>query len=604
MKKIIITLCLFVILLNAYANDDRNEVQASLKSVTVFRSGAELTHNVTATLKAGNNQIIINNISNAIDSNSIQIKAPSSVTILGFEFSTNYLVNTAKTQHRQMLDDSLQHIQDNIDKLTLSISNAKELLDVLKMNRDIKGEQTGLSVTELEKLMEYYQTKSTELQNTVAQLTEKKNKTTILADKIRQQINEEDKNNVSTAGRLTLELNAAMPLQADFTISYIARNAYWLPFYDLRADNIQLPLKIFYKAKIVQTTGIDWKQVKLSLSTATPSQKGIAPEMQSWFLGYVNPYSNDNINGMLTGSVAGIQVRGASSLNDVVVVGYGTEKKDDAVNNYTPPRPVYVVNGNIISEETFQQINPNSIKSIKKIKAADAKNIYGLAAEGGATVVELKDGLSDYIAIADNTLDVNFDIAIPYDVPANGKEQTATLQTIDANTSYEHFAVPKLDDDVYLIAKLVGWERLNLIPGEANIIVEGTYVGKTYINPAKTSDSLDITLGNDKRVVVNRKKLEDLSSVKFLGSNKLQKFTYEIVVKNNKKETVHINLEDQYPLTTNKDIEVELIESSNALVDKDNGTLTWQLMLTPNESKTLRFSYSVKYPKDKMINIY
>ena len=50
-----------------------------------------------------------------------------------------------------------------------------------------------------------------------------------------------------------------------------------------------LPLKIFYKAKIVQTTGIDWKQVKLSLSTATPEQKGNAPELQSWFLGYINP---------------------------------------------------------------------------------------------------------------------------------------------------------------------------------------------------------------------------------------------------------------------------------------------------------------------------
>ena len=604
MKKIIITLCLFVILLNAYANDDKNEVQASLKSVTVYRSGAEMTHNVSAMLKAGNNQIIIDNISNAIESNSIQIKAPSAVTILGFEFSSNYLVNTTKTQHRQMLDDSLQHIQDNIDKLDLSINNAKELLEVLKLNRDIKGQQTGLSVTELEKLMDYYQTKSTELQNTIAQLTEKKNKTAILANKIREQINEEDKKNVSTAGRLTLELNAAIPLKADFTISYIARNAYWQPFYDLRADNIKLPLKIFYKAKIVQTTGIDWKQVKLSLSTATPSQKGIAPEMQSWFLGYVNPYSNNNINGFLSGSVAGVQVRGASSLNDVVVVGYGTERKEDAINNYTPPKPVYVVNGNIVSEEAFQQINPNSIKSIKKIKAADAKNTYGSVAEGGATVVELKDGLPDYIAVADKTLDVNFDIDIPYDVPTNGKEQTATLQTIDANTSYEHFAVPKLDDDAYLIAKLTDWERLNLIPGEANIILEGTYVGKTYINPTKTSDSLDITLGNDKRVIINRKKLEDLSSVKFLGSNKLQKFTYELVVKNNKKEAVNINLKDQYPLTTNKDIEVELTESANAVINKDNGTLSWQLALAPNESKTLRFSYSVKYPKDKMINIY
>lgn len=604
MKKMIVTLCLFSLLFNVYANDEKNEVQASLTAVTVYRSGAEMTHTVSISLKAGNNQVIIDNISNVIDNNSLQIKAPSSVTILGFEFSSNYLVNTVKTPRRQMLDDSLQQVQDNIDKLTLSINNAKDLLDVLKLNRDIKGAQNGLSVTELQKLMDYYQTKSTELQNTVAQLTEKKNKALILAGKIKEQVNEEDKKNVSTCGRLIMELNAAMPVKTNFTVSYIARNAYWLPFYDLRADNIKLPLKILYKAKIVQTTGIDWKQVKLTLSTATPSQKGTAPELQSWFLGYLNPYSNNNFPSMLSGRVAGVQVNEKANLSEVVVVGYGTDKKEDMANTYVPAKPVYVVNGDIISEEAFNQINPNNIKSIKKLKASESKNIYGSVAEGGATVVELKNGLPDYVAVNDKTLNVNFDIDMPYDVPTNGKEQTATLQTIDANTSYEHFSIPKLDEDAYLIAKLAGWEKLNLLPGEANIILEGTYVGKTYINPSKTSDSFELTLGHDKRVVINRKKLEDFSSIKFLGNNKLQKFTYEIVVKNNKNETVNLFLKDQYPLTTNKEIEVELIEAPNAVVDKEKGSLTWQLILAPNESKTFRFSYAVKYAKDKTINIY
>jgi hypothetical protein len=604
MKKNMITLLLLITFFNIYAADNKNEVQASLTAVTVYRSGAEMTHTVSATLVAGNNQVIIDNISNAIDSSSIQIKAPSSVTILGFEFSKNYLVNTTKTQRRQLLDDSLQTVQSHIDKLSLSINNAKELLDVLKANREIKGEQNGVSVSELEKLMDYYYSKSTELQNTIAALTEKKNKAIVLIDKIKDQIDEENKKNINTAGRLTLELNAAMPVKADFVVSYIARNAYWQPFYDMRADNIQLPLKIFYKAKIVQTTGIDWKHVKLSLSTATPSQKGNAPELQSWFLGYINRYQHNNLNSALAGSAAGIQIRGASNLSEVVVVGYGAEKKDDMAGNYVAPKPVYVVNGNVVSDDVFRQIDPNSIKSIDKLKPAAAKNMYGSIAEGGATVVQLKEGLQDYSAVTDKTLNVNFDIDIPFDVPTSGKEQTATLQIIDAGTAYEHIAVPKMDNDVYLIAKLQNWERLNLLPGEANIIMEGTYVGKTYINPEKTSDSLDITLGNDKRVVVNRKKLEDFSSVKFLGSNKLQKFTYEIVVRNNKKEAVNIIVKDQYPLSTNKDIEVELNEISGAVADKDNGTLAWQLQLGPNESKTLRFSYSVKYPKDKTINIY
>jgi hypothetical protein len=602
MKKICSTICLFAVLLNVYANDDKNEVQSTLRSVTVYRLGAEMTHTFSVSLKAGQNQVLIDNISNAIDSSSVEIKAPSSVTILGFEFSNNYLINPVESPHILVLEDSLKHVQDNIDKLDLSIINTKELLDVLKMNRDIKGQENGLSVTELAKLMDYYETKSATLQNDIASQTEKKNKAVALAEKIKEQINEENKKNISTAGRLTLELNAAMPGKFEFILSYIARNAYWIPFYDLRADNIKLPLKIFYKAKIVQTTGIDWKQVKLSLSTATPGQKGNAPALQSWFLGYITPYADHNAEKNLSGSVAGVQIRGTAGLNDVVVVGYGTSDKE-GISNYTQPKPVYVVNGSIISEEAFEQINPNSIKSINKLKPSEAKNIYGVEAEGGATVVELKDGLPDHIAVANKTLNVNFDIDIPYDVPTNGREQVATLRAIDEQAQYQHYAIPKVDKDAYLIAKLSDWEKLNLLPGEANIILEGTYVGKTYINPDQTSDSLNITLGNDKRVIVNRQKLQDYSSVKFLGNNKQQKFTYEISIKNNKNEAVNLILKDQYPLSTNKEIEVDLVESANAVIDKDSGTLTWQLSLAPNEAKTLRFSYTVKYPKDKTINL-
>ncbi len=606
MKQAIIVLYTSLLFFTAYATDDRNEVQAILHSVTVYRSGAELTHTTTATLKAGNNELVIDNISNGIDSNSLQIKAPLSITILHWEFSKDYLVSNTVSQRQQALEDSLQKVQETIARFDAAISNTKELLEVLKLNRDIKGTQTGLSVAELQKLMDYYEAKWATLQNTLQLQTDKKSKAILLADKLNEQITEEQKKNTSTAGRLTLLVNAAMPVKAEFTISYIASNAYWTPYYDVRADNITQPLKLFYKAKIVQTTGIDWKAVKLSLSTATPSHKGIAPELSSWFLGYVNPSVNYETftRKDLVGSVAGLQVAAPASLNEVVVVGYGTEKeRNEANKTYTPPAPVYVVNGSIINQDAFQQIDPNSIKSLNKLKIADAKATYGDAAAGGATVVELKSDLPDYIAVTNKTLNVNFAIDIPFDVPTNGKEQTATLQNIDAATLFQHLAIPKLDNEVYLIARLPDWEKLNLLPGEANIILEGTYVGKTFINPNNTTDTLNLTLGQDKRVVVKRQKLSDFSSVKFLGSNKLQKFMYEITVKNNKIEAVNLLLKDQYPLSTNKDIEVELTEASEAVINKEKGLLSWQLTLQPNESKTLRFSYEVKYPKDKTINL-
>ncbi len=144
---------------------------------------------------------------------------------------------------------------------------------------------------------------------------------------------------------------------------------------------------------------------------------------------------------------------------------------------------------------------------------------------------------------------------------------------------------------------------MNLLPGEANIMFEGTYIGKTYIDPNSTQDTLNFTLGRDKRVVVKREKSKDFSSVKFLGTNKKQVFTYDITVKNNKKEKVDMILKDQFPVSTNKDIEVELLESNGAAINNDLGVLTWKLELAAGESKKFRISYSIKYPKDKVVNL-
>ena len=97
--------------------------------------------------------------------------------------------------------------------------------------------------------------------------------------------------------------------------------------------------------------------------------------------------------------------------------------------------------------------------------------------------------------------------------------------------------------------------------------------------------------------------MTDFSSIKFLGSNKKQTFTYEITVRNNKKEPIQMELQDQYPLSTTKDIEVELLQHEGATVNDETGIVTWKVQLAPGEIKKYRLSYSVKYPKDKVINL-
>ncbi|MFY8004909.1 MAG: DUF4139 domain-containing protein, partial [Chitinophagaceae bacterium] len=384
------------------------------------------------------------------------------------------------------------------------------------------------------------------------------------------------------------------------------QNASWSPFYDVKVNQTNGPIELWYRGKISQTTGLDWKQVKLSLSTAIPSQWGNAPVLQGWFLSYQQAYK------AYQRSLASnqIQTMQAPVLNEeVVVTGYGTADADKRIkvkgsnslngNN----APLYVVNGTIMEKEEADKINPNDIKKIDVLKDAAASAIYGSRARNGVIVITLKDGLNDYVSVQENSMNQQFDVDIPYDVPTNGKEQTVLLKKEQVAVAYQHYAVPKLDKDAYLLAEIADWEKLNLMPGTANIIVEGTYVGKTFIDPSSIQDTLQLTLGRDKKLNIKRDKLADFSSVKFLGSNKLQKFTYEITVKNTKKEAVNLLLKDQFPISTNKEIEVELVESSNAQINYDLGILNWELKLQPNETKKIQFTYTVKYPKDKLLNL-
>jgi TonB-dependent SusC/RagA subfamily outer membrane receptor len=598
LKRLFPVVLVLLSTITARASDEPALVPSYLKTVTVYRTAAELIHNASAQLGQGNNEIIIGGISNSLDINSVQINCPSAVTILSIEFSNNYLVSPDISARIRFLKDSVERIQNELGKINVQLTTTTDLLEVLKSNRDIKGSQTGLSVAELIKLMDYYKIKSTELQIELAALKEKQKKWNDLIVKIKNQVAEEESRNAKNTGQLHLQLSVAMAGKFDFVVSYITPNAFWTPYYDIRVDDIKSPLKLVYKAKVTQTTGIDWKKVKLSLSTSVPNQWGNAPILKSWFLSYINPIT------VMEKSLGANRIQASgyykSELNESVVTGINIRGQRTISGDLIP---LYVVNGAIMNADEFSKINPSSIKNIETLKDAAATSIYGSRAANGVVVVTLKDGLDDYVSVTDNELNVTFDIDLPYDVPTNGKEQTATLKEYNVGAFYKYYSVPKLDKDAYLLAEVPDWEKLNLLPGDANIIFEGTYVGKSFIDPNSTFDTLNLTLGRDKRVVVKKEKLIDYSSVKFLGSNKLQKITYEITVKNNKKDTVRMLLKDQYPLSTNKEIEIELQEMGGAAINTDIGVLTWKLELPPGESRKLRFAYSVKYPKDKQLNL-
>ncbi|MCD4790836.1 MAG: mucoidy inhibitor MuiA family protein [Bacteroidales bacterium] len=196
---------------------------------------------------------------------------------------------------------------------------------------------------------------------------------------------------------------------------------------------------------------------------------------------------------------------------------------------------------------------------------------------------------------------IKYKIEIPYSIPSDGKNYSVHVKDIFIPAEYEYFCIPKLDIDAFLIAKITGWEDLNLLSGKSNIFYEGTYMGQSSIDAHITDDTLDLSIGRDKGIVVKREKIKDFKKSQTIGSNVKEYRGFEISIKNNKSAPVNVTVVDQFPISKTKDIEVDQIEISNAEFDKKNGKLTWKFVIDPQQSEKVEMKYSVKYPKNKLI---
>jgi len=209
---------------------------------------------------------------------------------------------------------------------------------------------------------------------------------------------------------------------------------------------------------------------------------------------------------------------------------------------------------------------------------------------------------ADFVTTIQTSLNTEFDIALPYTVSSSNKPTLVDIRNHELKADYLYSVAPKLDVDAFLLARITGWEEYSLLPGEANVFFEGTFVAKTFIDPGNIKDTLSLSLGRDKRIVVKREKVKDFTSRKAIGGSQRDSYAWEISVRNTKAEAVKIIVEDQIPISQNSQIEVTTSDTGGAKYNRITGKLMWEIMLQPSETKKLIFKYEIKYPKDKIVS--
>ncbi|WP_165026246.1 DUF4139 domain-containing protein [Dysgonomonas sp. ZJ279] len=600
-------LCVATLLLASVSQQvfaqDKKVVPSKLNEATVFFQGAELNHSATSALAKGENEIWIEGLSPNIDKNSLKIKTSNGAIISSYEYSVDYMSgNKAFSPIAKKLQDSISMYREKLSAVQTDITINENLKNLLQKGTDknVAGSDKGLGIDELVKTMEYYKTKSLELEKTqkANQKIEQEIKASI--KRVETQFNQESLKNNKTSGVLRLTISAPAAISSNFTITYYTSAAAWVPYYDINIASTDKPIKMMMKSKVRQTTGLDWEKVKLTLSTATPSNGKIAPLFSAWFL--------ENMHyAVAMGSTKNRAMQNSYSYDMLPVAELSAMKvsKDDYTQMPSQLTPLYYVDGSPVDADYYNSIDPAMIKSSDFINGGVAVAQYGAQAAGGVYVMALKSSMDDYVTQADNDMSSVYNIDIAYTIPGNGKEQSIDLQTKETNADYKYYSAPKLDTETYLLAEISNWETLGLLSGKANITYDGTYVGETFINAASTLSKLALTLGTEKRVAVKREKMQDFSSTKFLGNDTRQIFTYKITVKNNQNKTIKMVVKDQYPISTQKNIEVELLKETTAWTanKEDVGVITWEEEFAAGETKEYIISYSVKYPKGSNLNL-
>ncbi|WP_350291858.1 mucoidy inhibitor MuiA family protein [uncultured Croceitalea sp.] len=289
--------------------------------------------------------------------------------------------------------------------------------------------------------------------------------------------------------------------------------------------------------------------------------------------------SSNDFSRNLSGSVSGVSVRGSSSVPKT-------------------PEPLVIVDGVPMKEFVEGDIDESEIQNIENLTGENATSIYGNRGNYGVMIITTKKS-----TLKDDLTNTKFIIKKPYSIASDGDITAIEINTFKMPATYEYFAAPIINENVFLTASFKDWEKYQLLPGEASIYFEGTYAGKTTLDPYTVKKEMVLSLGIDPNITVTRKQQRNFKSKSFTGSNRILDRVYDLEVKNNKNTTITLKLMDRIPKSQNKDIKVDDIETFTANYDKKKGLLTWVMNLAAKENRKEQFSFQVKYPRGRYISL-
>lgn len=622
----------------------QTKTDSKISEVVVFSNGqANVTREVKIKLDKGKNKIILTNLSNDLIDESVKILSGESknikVTDIQVEKKYSTEAYTERIKAANLKIDSLTRKIKVLKDEIIVLDNKKELLESIKSQaKNINGQkvQTGqISFRNWDEMLAYYGTGLSNL------LTSKRKIGYNIYDLENEVKTIENGSKIQKDGELTkfkeiiIDVESERTLSYDFNISYLINNAAWYAQYDARIGKDKKDMDLSYLGLLRQSTGEDWDNVKLSLSTAEPSLNKALPVLTPWIIdlrddkiikknntqelrtGYNPIYDYDpdlpqgkgSISGYITDLQTGDELIGATVEVMGSTKGAQTDGKGKFLIREIPTGKLslkvhYIgYKTMIFNMEIISQRRANcSIKLPSDDIQVNAVEVY---AERKLNLEELKEDTQKrmqdlYSKIKNSDMSTTFELPVKYSIPSDNNPHQVLISERKMPVSVEYISYPKIEAAVFLKARINNSLGFPLMPGKANIFIENDFITRTDIFALAPKDTMNLSLGVESKIKISKKLINRFLETGNLFSKKnTLTLEYEIEVMNNKETEETIKIFDQIPVSVNDNIKVELMKPDfkfgKNLLEK---TLNWEVKLKPGEKRVLPISFKIEYPED------
>ena len=513
------------------------DVSSKAKEVTVFTSGAQVTRTATAQVGAGQSEVRIMGLSPYIDSKSVQVKAKGSGLTIMSVSQQKNYVEKSQT------DKEVEALKKQKDDITSKINIEKTNNEVA--DAELSFIQANQTITGADQSLSITTLKQTN-------------------DYYRERIK-------------TLKLQK---IDTDKKIAELEK----------QKSAIDKQINELNGKKNAEATGMIVVKLNANAPTNCTFEISYVVRNASW-----TPTYDIRVNNV----DEPVQLVYKADIKQNTKEKWENVKLTLSSANPNMSGEAPTLNSYILKERSYVYAAKRS-KPMMMARASGAAN-EAVMMDMAMPMVEEEEASAPQVYQSENMTTKEFKIKMPYTLTSSNQSSQVEIENYKLNATFEYYCAPKLDKDAFLMANVTDWVKLNLMSGDANLFFENTYVGKTRIESTRQNDTLKLSLGRDKSILVSREAAKDYTSTKILSSKKEVERGWKISAKNNKKTAIKLSIHDQVPVSGQSDIEVTTTGTDGASKNESTGELIWKMNLGAGEKKDVTFRYKVKYPKDKNI---